>query len=170
MVVITTKANGKNDLTHKSLPDTQAYTHTYKTIQWGKIHTKLPALHISLTQLLHENIIFSISLSNSLAPACCLSAVGFLRFTFLSACVCGWVCAQECRCPQKPEESVRSPRAGVTSSGVTQCWCGESNPSPLHEQQALLTVEPPQQPQFEVFVLLTKLRNSMPLHATGQSI
>jgi hypothetical protein len=87
MVVITTKTNGKND-SHKSLPDTQAHTHTYKMIQWGEIHKKLLALLFSLMRLRHENIIFSISLSN--LGSCLLFEYCWLLKDYFCSCMCVW--------------------------------------------------------------------------------
>ena len=43
---------------------------------------------------------------------------------------------------QSPEEGVGFPGTGVTDGCELLCRCGESNVTPLKEQQVLLTTEP----------------------------
>lgn len=42
--------------------------------------------------------------------------VKILSFIYVCMYICECVCAREYRCPQRPEESVRSPEAGVALS------------------------------------------------------
>lgn len=62
--------------------------------------------------------------------------------------MCMSVCLYVCKCPQSPEESVRSPRTKVTNGYVSQCGCWKPNSSPLHKQQVLITAEKSLQPNF----------------------
>lgn len=64
-----------------------------------------------------------------------------------------YVCIHECRCPQKPEEGMRSP--GVVGS-CEPCRHGlELNLGSLQEQHMLLTTHPPfQSPTFIVINII----------------
>lgn len=63
----------------------------------------------------------------------------FLYGYFVCMCVCTVVHAW---CPQKPEESIRSPETGVTNGCEPPCRFRNSNMGPLQKQPKLLTAEP----------------------------
>eukprot|EP00073_Rattus_norvegicus_P019278 XP_006228535.1 PREDICTED: B-cell lymphoma 3 protein isoform X1 [Rattus norvegicus] len=52
------------------------------------------------------------------------------------------LCTRYLQCPLRPEESIRSPRTGITNTCKLQCECWNSNPVPLEGEPGLLTNEP----------------------------
>lgn len=55
------------------------------------------------------------------------------------------LCTKCVQCPRSPEESIVSPRTGVTGFCEQPKGCWELNSSPLEEQQVPLTTEPSRQ-------------------------
>lgn len=77
-----------------------------------------------------------------------VKAVFLLRFTFIQMdyFVCMCVCAPyACKCSWRPEDGIEIPGTGIAGCELS-CGCWEPNPSPLWEQQELLTAEPWLQP------------------------
>jgi hypothetical protein len=64
-------------------------------------------------------------------------------------------------CPQRPEESIEFPEAGVTFCELP-CGCWEPNLGPLEEQKVLLIGAPSLQPLSILFLLLLSRLLSSP--------
>ena len=70
----------------------------------------------------------------------------FAIFSFMCMNILSHVCL--CTALRRPEEGVRSSRAGVTDSCELPSGCWELNLGPLEDQPGFLTTEPSPQPRL----------------------